>query len=92
MRGDRPGQQPGERPASAGERVPGAMGLEYGASADFPCGVIPATDPQGRAPAFGRFANYVLRVFVENGRSISCWFRLDIDLCGNVAVTIDRWL
>jgi hypothetical protein len=27
--------------------------LEYGASAVFPCGVIPATDPQGRAPAFG---------------------------------------
>ena len=32
--------------------------LEYGASAVFPCGVIPATDPQGRAPALGRHTNY----------------------------------
>jgi hypothetical protein len=49
-----------------------------------------ATDPQWRAPAFGRFPNDISRAFVENGRSISCWFRLDIDLCGNVAATIGR--
>ena len=36
--------------------------LEYGASAVFPCGVIPATDPQGRAPALGRLTNYGSRV------------------------------
>ena len=36
--------------------------LEYGASAVFPCGVIPATDPQGRAPALGRITNYGSRV------------------------------
>ena len=36
--------------------------LEYGASAVFPCGVIPATDPQGRVPALGRLTNYGSRV------------------------------
>jgi hypothetical protein len=36
--------------------------LEYGASAVFPCGVIPATDRQGRVPAFGRLTNYGSRV------------------------------
>ena len=36
--------------------------LEYGASAVFPCGVIPATDPQGRAPALGPLTNYGSRV------------------------------
>jgi hypothetical protein len=36
--------------------------LEYGASAVFPCSVIPATDPQGRAPALGRLTNYGSRV------------------------------
>ena len=36
--------------------------LEYGASAVFPCGVIPATDPQGRVPALGRLTNYSSRV------------------------------
>ena len=36
--------------------------LEYGASAVFPCGVIPAADPQGRAPALGRLTNYGSRV------------------------------
>ena len=36
--------------------------LEYGASAVFPCGVIPATNPQGRVPAFGRLPNYGSRV------------------------------
>ena len=36
--------------------------LKYGASAVFPCGVIPATDPHGRAPALGRLTNYGSRV------------------------------
>ena len=36
--------------------------LEYGASAVFPCGVFPATDPQGRAPALRRLTNYGWRV------------------------------
>jgi len=36
--------------------------LEYGASAVFPCGVIPATDRQGRAPALGPLTNYGSRV------------------------------
>ena len=38
------------------------LNLEYGASAVFPCGVIPATDPQGRVPALGRLTNYGSRV------------------------------
>jgi len=36
--------------------------LEYGASAVFPCGVIPAADPQGRAPALGPLTNYGSRI------------------------------
>ncbi len=49
--------------AGEGGRWPGAVTiLEYGASAVFPCGVIPATDPQGRAPALGRLTNYGSRV------------------------------
>ena len=50
--------------AGEGGRWPkGGTNLEYGASAVFPCGVIPATDPQGRVPALGRFTNYGSRDF-----------------------------
>ena len=86
------GHLPGNPSTAPLGRVPAheRPNLEYGASAVFPCGVVPATDLQGRAPALVPLPNYVLRVFVENGRSISCWFRLDIDLCGNVAATIGR--
>ena len=88
------GHLPGNPSTAPLGRVPAheRPNLEYGASAVFPCGVVPAPDLQGRAPALVPLPNYVLRVFVENGRSISCWFRLDIDVCGNVAVPIDRWL
>jgi hypothetical protein len=49
--------------AGEGGRWPkGGTILEYGASAVFPCGVIPAIDPQGRAPALGRLTNYGSRV------------------------------
>jgi hypothetical protein len=49
--------------AGEGGRWPkGGTNLEYGASAVFPCGVIPAIDPQGRAPALGRLTNYGSRV------------------------------
>ena len=49
--------------AGEGGRWPkGETILEYGASAVFPCGVIPAADPQGRAPALGRLTNYGSRV------------------------------
>jgi hypothetical protein len=63
MRADRAGPSPPNRqltdPSPPGGRWPkGGTNLEYGASAVFPCGVIPATDRQGRVPAFGRLTNY----------------------------------
>ena len=66
--------------------------LEYGASAVFPCGVIPATDRQGRVPAFGSLPSYALRVFLERDRRRRRWILVDVDQCGSVAVRIERWL
>ena len=76
MRGDRPGQQPSERPASAGERVPGAMGLEYGASAVFPCGVVPRPIRSGGLPHLGGFRTIFrapLSKTVEASAAGSAW-------------------
>ena len=44
--------------------------MQSGASAVIPCGVIPATDPQGRSPALGRFSTDAVLVCVEIDRSI----------------------
>ena len=78
--------------ARAGEGDAGRTNLEYGASAVFPCGVIPATDRQGRAPAFGSLPSYALRVFLERDRRRRRWILVDVDQCGSVAVRIERWL
>jgi hypothetical protein len=78
--------------AGEGGRWPkGGTNLEYGASAVFPCGVIPATDRQGRAPAFGPLPSYALRVFLERDRRRRRWILVDVDQCGSVAVPIGRW-
>ena len=65
-----PNRQPTDPSPPRGRYPRGGTILEYGASAVFPRGGIPATDPQGRAPAFGRLANYGSRVFlvVDQGR------------------------